>query len=147
MATVLLFALQGSWFCLYLPRERMGDDKVSILTHTYPHKALRKVKVTTCNHQVDCPLHMMSPRCLIWWFVTVEKSTMGFTMQYVLTEIGHCWSHLMYFYIYVLLSLSWTYSALCMPAVCMFWLEGYFWKCRIVYCIYCSRLTMQWCEG
>ena len=33
-------------------------DKVSVLTHTYPHKLLRKIKVTICNHQVDSPLYV-----------------------------------------------------------------------------------------
>ena len=27
--------------------------KVGMLTHTYPHKPLRKIKVTICNHQAD----------------------------------------------------------------------------------------------
>ena len=31
----------------------LGGDKVSLLTHTYPHKTLRKIKVATCNHQAD----------------------------------------------------------------------------------------------
>ena len=31
-------------------------DKVSMFTHTYPHKPLRKTKVTICNHQTDGPL-------------------------------------------------------------------------------------------
>ena len=33
-------------------------DKVSMLTHTYPHKPLRKNKVTICNHQADSPLNL-----------------------------------------------------------------------------------------
>ena len=33
----------------------LRGDKVSMLTHTYPHKLLRKIKVTVCNYQVDCP--------------------------------------------------------------------------------------------
>ena len=37
-----------------------GGDKVSMLTHTYPHKPLRKIKMTICNHQVDSPLHVWS---------------------------------------------------------------------------------------
>ena len=28
-------------------------DKVSMLTHTYQHKPLRKIKVAICNNQVD----------------------------------------------------------------------------------------------
>ena len=38
----------------------LGGDKVSrpMLTHTYPHKPLRKIKVTICNHQADSPLYV-----------------------------------------------------------------------------------------
>ena len=28
----------------------LGGDRVSMLTHTYPHKPLRKIKVTIWNH-------------------------------------------------------------------------------------------------
>ena len=35
-----------------------GNNKVSMLTHTYPHKPLRKIKVVICNHQADNPLYM-----------------------------------------------------------------------------------------
>ena len=31
---------------------------VSMLTHTYPHKPLRKTKLTICNHQADSPLYV-----------------------------------------------------------------------------------------
>ena len=34
----------------------LEGDKVSMLTHTYPHKPLRKIEVTICNHQADSPL-------------------------------------------------------------------------------------------
>ena len=33
-------------------------DKVSMFTHTYPHKHLRKIKVTICSHQADSPLYV-----------------------------------------------------------------------------------------
>ena len=36
----------------------LGGDKVSMLTHTYPHKPLRKIKVTMCNHQADSQLYV-----------------------------------------------------------------------------------------
>ena len=29
-----------------------------MLTHTYPHKPLRMIKVTICNHQADSPLYV-----------------------------------------------------------------------------------------
>ena len=32
--------------------------KVSMLIDTYPHKALRKIKVTICNHQADSQLYV-----------------------------------------------------------------------------------------
>ena len=35
-----------------------GLDKVSMLTHTYPHKLLRKIKVTVCNHQADSSFYV-----------------------------------------------------------------------------------------
>ena len=37
----------------YLPVE---GDKVSMLTHIYPHKLLRRIKATICNHQADSQL-------------------------------------------------------------------------------------------
>ena len=36
----------------------LGGDKVSMLTYTYPHKPLRKIKVTICNRQADSPLYV-----------------------------------------------------------------------------------------
>ena len=33
-------------------------DKVSMLVHTYLHKALRKIKVNICIHQADSLLYM-----------------------------------------------------------------------------------------
>ena len=36
----------------------LGVDKVSILTHTYPHKLPRKIRVTICNHQADNQLYV-----------------------------------------------------------------------------------------
>ena len=33
-------------------------DKVSMLTHTYPHKPMSKIKVVICNHQADCPFYL-----------------------------------------------------------------------------------------
>ena len=40
------------------PISTLRGDKVSMLTHTYPHKPLRKIKVTICNHQADDPLYV-----------------------------------------------------------------------------------------
>ena len=34
----------------------LWGDKVSMLTHIYPHKPRRKIEVTTQNHQADSPL-------------------------------------------------------------------------------------------
>ena len=46
----------------------LRDDKVSMLTHIYPHKPLRKIEVTICNHQADSPLY-------VWPDVVICKST------------------------------------------------------------------------
>ena len=34
--------------------------KVSVLTHAYEHKPLRKIAMATCNHQADSPLYVWS---------------------------------------------------------------------------------------
>ena len=39
-------------------RRALGNDKVSMLTHTHLHKPLRKIKVTICNRQADNPLYV-----------------------------------------------------------------------------------------
>ena len=39
----------------YIYAGTLGGDYV---THTYPHKPLRKIKVTICNHQADSPLYV-----------------------------------------------------------------------------------------
>ena len=36
---------------------------MSMLTHTYPHKPLRRIEVAICNHQVDSPFHMYPDVC------------------------------------------------------------------------------------
>ena len=36
----------------------LWGDKLSMLTHIYPHKPLRKIEVTICNHQADSPLYV-----------------------------------------------------------------------------------------
>ena len=41
-----------------LSKPSLGGDKVSMLTHTYPHKPLRKIEVTICNHQADSLLYV-----------------------------------------------------------------------------------------
>ena len=42
-----------------------GGDKVCMLTCTHPHKPLRTIKVTVCNHQADSPLYGVAA-CAIW---------------------------------------------------------------------------------
>ena len=37
--------------------------KVSMKTHTYPHKPLGKIKVDICNHQVDSPFYLWPDVC------------------------------------------------------------------------------------
>ena len=41
-----------------LSASSLRGDKVSMLTHTYPHKPPRKTKVTLYNHQADSPLYV-----------------------------------------------------------------------------------------
>ena len=36
----------------------LRGDIVSMLTHAYPQKPLRKIKVTVCNHHDDSPLYV-----------------------------------------------------------------------------------------
>ena len=36
----------------------LRGDNVSMLTHIYAHKPLRKIEVTICNHQADIPLNV-----------------------------------------------------------------------------------------
>ena len=38
--------------------ETLRGDKVSMLSHIYPHKPLRKIELTVCNHQADSPLYV-----------------------------------------------------------------------------------------
>ena len=45
----------GEYILLRLPPSGFIN---SILTHTYPHKPLRKIEVTICNHQADSPLYV-----------------------------------------------------------------------------------------
>ena len=47
---ILQFCIHKDW--------TLGDDKGSMLTHTYPLKDLRKIEVTTCNRQADSPLYV-----------------------------------------------------------------------------------------
>ena len=39
-----------------------GGDKVSMLTHTYPHKP-QKIKVAICSPHIDVPLYMWPDVC------------------------------------------------------------------------------------
>ena len=43
-----------SFLCPTMP----SGDKVSMLTHIYPYKPLRKIEVTICNHQADSPFYV-----------------------------------------------------------------------------------------
>ena len=52
---VSLINLQLNSYTPYITSPR-GDIKVSMLTHTFSHKFLKKIKVTRCNHQADRPL-------------------------------------------------------------------------------------------
>ena len=53
-------------------------DKVSILTNTYTHKPLRKIKVTICNHQADTQLMSDLVTCKfrkVWSYMTLNALT------------------------------------------------------------------------
>ena len=39
-------------------RVTVRGAKVSMLSHIYPHKPLRKIELTICNHQADSPLYV-----------------------------------------------------------------------------------------
>ena len=45
-------------FSVILCVATLEGNKVSILTHTYPHKPLRNIKVTIYNHQADRQLYV-----------------------------------------------------------------------------------------
>ena len=49
--TIHIAAYQGA--CCAMHCATGDDNKVTMLTHTYPNKPLRKIKVTICNHQAD----------------------------------------------------------------------------------------------
>ena len=42
--------------CLLYVTRTLRGDKVIMLTHTYPNKPLRKIKVAVCIYQADSPL-------------------------------------------------------------------------------------------
>ena len=46
-----------------------------MLTHTYPHKSLRKIEVTICNHQVDSPFVLWL--CHLWIFASKGEKSMA----------------------------------------------------------------------
>ena len=49
----------------------LWGDKVSVLTHTYPHKPLRKIEVAICSDEVDSPFYCA--RRLTGWFASKEQ--------------------------------------------------------------------------
>ena len=65
---------QTSYFLINRP---LRGDKVSILSHTYPHKPLRKIELTICNHQAHSPLY-------VW--PNVWSGDLQFQKKY-----GHTW--------------------------------------------------------
>ena len=64
-----IYSCRG-FFSLYLIRQfepyiqlstlcmPLEGDKVSMLTHAYPHKPMRKIKVTIYNHQADSQVYV-----------------------------------------------------------------------------------------
>ena len=58
-------------------KRTLRGDKVSVLIHTYPKKALRKINWRSAvRHQADNPLYnkLLVVWCLIWWFASIERS-------------------------------------------------------------------------
>ena len=45
------------------PDPTVGADKVNMLTHTYPHKYMRKIKVVMYNHQAGSPFYLRPDVC------------------------------------------------------------------------------------
>ena len=56
----------GTEHCKLIPLQNLptlGGDKVSMLTHTYPHKLPRKIIVVICNHQAGSLFHLLPNVC------------------------------------------------------------------------------------
>ena len=85
----------------------LGCDKVSMLTQTCPHKCLREIKVSICNHQVDglfflwpdvCfhglqskkkkSMVMHGTKCLFW--NQMSSNTLLFNGSELLTTLLRC---------------------------------------------------------
>ena len=47
------------WYLSFSQELPLGVIKLSMLTHTFPHKPRRKSKVIICNHQADSLAHCM----------------------------------------------------------------------------------------
>ena len=62
---------------LYHHETPLGVHKVSMFNHTYPHKPLREIKVTICDHQADSSVY-------VWTDVWPGDSQ-------VLKKYGHTW--------------------------------------------------------
>ena len=43
--------------------ELYSGCRTTVLTHTYPHKPVRKIKVTVCYLQVDSPIYLWPDVC------------------------------------------------------------------------------------
>ena len=59
-------------------------DKVSVLTHTYPHKIQRNIKIAICSHQVDSPIYLWTDVCS--GDLKAKKRVWSYTTADVLTE-------------------------------------------------------------
>ena len=76
-------------FCIVLAKLLwillLGGDEVDIVTHTYPHKFLRKIKVAICDHKVDRPFYLWPDVCS-GDLQSSKKSTVWYITLNVLTK-------------------------------------------------------------
>ena len=71
------------WITQHAHKGTIGGDKVSMLTHTYPRKPPRNIKVTICNHQAESPNYLWPDFCsgdlqaqkAVWLYLTPNGLT------------------------------------------------------------------------
>ena len=62
-STPIVYALASTRLSLTHFRSTFGVHKVSTLSHTYPHRPLRNIKMAIGNHQIDCPFYLWPDVC------------------------------------------------------------------------------------
>ena len=79
MALFLWNSLRSEVPAIFKP---FGVIKVSMLTHTYPHKLPRKIKVTICSHQTDSQPYLWPDV----WSGDLQEKVWSYMTLNVLTE-------------------------------------------------------------